>query len=118
MTDVSQMLRLAAELEASGRLAPGRVGTELGKGADAIRDTAKANVSRNLSSRFARGIISRREKSGGPAAYVLVAGDILGPVIRTWEVGNARNAPRPSIGPAVEQHEEGIISSLSRIVDL
>jgi hypothetical protein len=117
MTDVSQMLRLAAELEASGRLAPGRVGRELGRGVDAIRDTARANVSRNLSSRFADGIISRRERSGGPAAYVLITGE-LGPVIRTYEVGNVRHAPRPSIGPAAEQHTEGIISSLSRIADL
>ena len=112
---MNDILRLAEDIEKAAAQAPEKVGAVLGAHVDRVRDTARANIASNLSPRFTRGIISRRERSGGPAGYVLAAGEILGPVVRAWERGTANHGPRPSIIPAAEKHEPELQKRLGEI---
>lgn len=117
MDDEAELRGLVRFFEGAESLAPKRAGKALGNGADKIRDEARNNVAQNLSPRFRRGIISRRERSGPPAAYVLVTGEKLGPPINAWEVGTAKHGPKPSIAPAVEKHADGIAEDLAKMVE-
>lgn len=115
------LTRLASDLERAAKIAPRRVGAVLGRGADAIRDDARANVSRNMSPRFADAIVSRREASGDPAGYVLLQGipsqDDAPAAINSWEVGTARHEARPSIAPAVEKNVGRIADEVAAALD-
>lgn len=105
---MSDLQRLTLDFARAAERAPRAVGAALGKGADQIRDDARVNIRTNLSPRFARGIISRRERSGPPAAYVLTTGEVLRPIINAWEVGTAKHGPRPSIAPAFDKNVDAI----------
>lgn len=116
---MDELAMLAVDLDKLGREAPRQMGRALGKGADMMRDDARANVRQNLSARFADAIVSRREARGEPAAYLLLQGipsqDDAPAVINAWERGTARHGPRPSIAPAVEKNVDGVLRDLSRI---
>lgn len=116
---MDELSMLAVSLDKLASDAPRQMGGVLGKGADAIRDEARRNVSQNMSPRFADAIVSRREARGDPAAYILLQGipsqNDAPAAINAWEVGTARHGPRPSITPAVEKNVEGILRDLSGI---
>lgn len=111
---MNDLARLVSDLDRAAKLAPRRAGAALGAGADRIRDEASRNLSRNLSPRFGDAVHARRESSGSPAAYVLVDEE-MSAAVYAWEVGTARHGPRPSIAPAVESQEAGIVEAVADI---
>lgn len=108
---MSEFDLLAAEMIAVSTQAKRKVRGALGRGADDIRDTAQGlGRSKGWSSETVDGIYSRmaRGTAGDPTAYVFGTGPMA-----YQETGTVRHPPNPVLGPALDQHADGIVEAVA-----